>query len=143
MAINEKNIILKGKSSEEKLKVLEQLGDLIEEKYNWINPEKEFTYKVITTIVDAIIVENSTDIQYEMFQTLYNWSWFPCSDEPYDKLLSYIDDITDPSSFILLLRILIASGNLKYLDILKKYEKNKNIEVAKVAKEGIETLLNR
>lgn len=143
MAINEKNIILKGKSSEEKLKVLEQLGDLIEEKYNWINPEKELTYKVITAIVDAITVENSTDIQYEMFQTLYSWSWFPCSDEPYDKLLSHIDEITDLSSSILLLRILIASGNLKYLDILKKYEKNKNIEIAKVAKEGIETLLNR
>lgn len=141
MAIDVKNIILKGKSPQEQLKVLEDLRDLIEEKYNWANPEKEFTYKVVTTIIEAIIVEKSADIQYEMFQTLYSWSWFPCSDDPYDKLLLHIDEIKGETSFILFLRILIASGNIKYLDVLRKFEKDENFHVAKVAREGIEDLV--
>ncbi len=143
MGINEKNIVLRGKTSKEKLQILEDLKDLIEEKYNWINPEKDFTYTVVMSIIDAIIIEDDADIQYEMFQILYNWSWFPCPDEPYDRLLSYIDRIKDAPSFILFLRILTASGNSKYIEFFRQYEKDENIEIIKVAKEGIGILLNR
>ena len=141
MATND--IILTGKTPAQKVKILEDLIDLIEEKYNWVPPGEELTYKVVSTIIDAIIVETSLEIQYEMFQTLYSWSWFPCPDEPYDKLLAHIDQIKESSLLILLLRILAASGNSKYIEFFRRYENNDHIEVARVARESIDLLTNR
>jgi len=119
--------------------LINQYDDLIEDKYSYSIPKKEVTEQIVKSLVERIVKEEiiNTEIQYELLECMYKWSWFPCSEEYYEPLLNTLERITHPSNLVVALKIFVNSGKAIYLDLFQTYENNENCFIRDIAKEGI------
>lgn len=130
-------------SNKDKVRVLDYLTDLTEEDYLYLNPDKHLVKKIVNELIINSIQETNIEMQYEILSTLYKWSWYPTDGDMYNVLIANLENLLCSSSKALVLRILIASGELKYLNVFTKYKDSEIIGLKEIANEGIDFILKK
>ena len=101
-------------------------------------PSKDLTSLFVNELVKSIVVEEDEEAQYEMFDALYAWAWFPTNEDYYEPLIANLDNLLCVACLGMALEVLIASGSAKYREIYTKYSFSEFVGIREIAEKGLE-----